>query len=166
MEFSSENEDAKRVPGSLENEYTISVTAPGKYLWNYVSFLSVYDVISETSCLWCGFYLLQTCLLGLLHSPCTLTCLVSTWDLSHSTPVWKKSIGTWKRPWTPWPSSARWDIEDKIFIDPAVGKINCYYIMVRQDYTDALLIFKAETFCPPVRLLIWRQTWRNPWTIC
>lgn len=32
VEFSSENEFAKRVPGSLENEYTISVTAPGKYL--------------------------------------------------------------------------------------------------------------------------------------
>lgn len=41
VEFSSENEDAKRVPGTLENEYTISVTAPGKYLGNYVSFLIV-----------------------------------------------------------------------------------------------------------------------------
>lgn len=32
VEFSSENEEAKRVPGTLENEYTISVIAPGKYL--------------------------------------------------------------------------------------------------------------------------------------
>lgn len=32
VEFSCENADAKRVPGTVENEYTISVTAPGKYL--------------------------------------------------------------------------------------------------------------------------------------
>lgn len=105
VEFSSENEDAKRVPGTLENEYTISVAAPGKYLWNYVSSLIVRNF------LWYGFYLLQTCLLGSFHSPCTLTCLVSAWDLSHTTPVWEKSVGIWKRPWTPWPSSVRWDIE-------------------------------------------------------
>ncbi len=32
VEFLSENVAAKRVPGTVENEYTISVTAPGKYL--------------------------------------------------------------------------------------------------------------------------------------
>lgn len=32
VEFSVENVAAVRVPGTVENEYTISVAAPGKYL--------------------------------------------------------------------------------------------------------------------------------------
>lgn len=32
VEFSVENVVSKRVPGTVENEYTISVAAPGKYL--------------------------------------------------------------------------------------------------------------------------------------
>lgn len=40
VEFSSKNA-TERVPGTLENEYTISVTTPGKYLRNRVSFKSI-----------------------------------------------------------------------------------------------------------------------------
>lgn len=41
VEFSSENVAPKKVSGTLENEYTISVTAPGEYLqqimWPHLS---------------------------------------------------------------------------------------------------------------------------------
>lgn len=47
VEFSSENGDVEKVPGTLENEYTISVIAPGKYLRSRASFRSMTDEVCD-----------------------------------------------------------------------------------------------------------------------
>lgn len=46
-----ENKVQKRVPGNLENEYTISVAAPGKYEWDHVTLQWVCDMSWKT-CIW------------------------------------------------------------------------------------------------------------------
>lgn len=146
VEFSSENEDAKRVPSTLENEYTISVSAPGKYLRNYVSsFLIVDDMIWKASTGGLGFS---------LEMPAGVVSLTMHTDQSSV------SLG----PVTYYTSMG----EVSRYLEKAVDPMT-FLCQVGQQcgryYTGGSLLFKAETFCP-VRLLILRQVWRNPWTIC